>query len=127
MSPSPNSRQNSHGFTLLELLVVMVLLALIATVAASAPPPGRLPGELTAAARALDAALRAARSEALAQNREVVFAIDVAARRYSGGALPAGVELVVDAAAGELAGATTGGIRFYSDGSSTGRRSAQRP
>ena len=108
---------NARGFTLLELMVVMVLLALVATIAASAPPPGRLPGELTAAARQLAAALRQARSDALAQSREVTFAIDVATGRYSGGALPAGVELVVDAAAGELADATTGGIRFYPDGS----------
>jgi general secretion pathway protein H len=120
------SLRDARGFTLVELLVVIVLLALIATLAASAPPPGRLPGEVTAAARQLAAALRQARSDAMAQNREVTVAIDVAARRYRVDAreavLPPQVTLTVDAAQTEQADATTGGISFFADGSSTGGR-----
>ena len=108
-----------------------MLLALIATLSASAPPPGRLPGEVTAAARQLAAALRQARSDAMAQNRAVTVAIDVAARRYRVDAreavLPPQVTLTVDAAQTEQADATTGGIRFFPDGSSTGGRIDVRP
>ena len=120
-------RAGERGVTLLELMVVIVLLALIVTLAASVPPPGRLPGEFRAAARALAAALREARSDAMAQSREVIFAIDVAhgAYRVDGGgevALPPDVNLIVDAVRDEKTGAATGGIRFFPDGTSSGGR-----
>ena len=115
-----------NGFTLLELLVVLVILGLLA---ATVPPlvARAVPGaELKSAAREVAAALRYARSQAVTSGREVSFEMDVESRRYriTGGerdfALPAELDIAVFGAASVSPDDLTGGIRFFTDGSSTG-------
>jgi general secretion pathway protein H len=122
--PAPGS---AGGFSLIELLAVIALLAMVVLIVSSASAPGRFRGEGLVALRQIAAGLREARSQAIAQNREVVFTLDVQQGCYRVGAgptkpLPAGVDLVLDTVRAEQIGATSGGIRFFPDGSSSGGR-----
>lgn len=108
-------RSRLRGFTLIELLVVVVIMLLAST-------------EMKAAARQLAAGLRKARSEAVARRVETTVTVDVEGRRFQVAgdsrsyALPAGVELSLFTAESERSGPSTGAIRFYPDGGSTGGR-----
>lgn len=119
---------SSRGFTLIELLVVLAVLTLIVGVAAPLFS-NALPGlELKSAAREVAAGLRSARSEAIARNREAAFTLDVASRRFAVSGreeirkLPAELEISFVTAHSERLDETTGVIRFFPDGSSTGGR-----
>ena len=118
-------RRDERGFTLLELLVVMAIVGLVVGVVATQFTGIDSTAQATASARDIAAGLRSARSEAIATNRDVVFTIDVENRRYStpsGKAvvLPDTLNLALYTASSELADSETGGIRFFTDGSSTG-------
>ncbi len=118
----------SRGFTLLELMLVLV----IAAFAAAVTPPllsAAMPSlQLKSTAREVAAALRFARDYAAARQTEAVVLLDLEERRYtvSGRAknfsIPDGLEVEIDTVASELTGDRAGGIRFYPDGSSTGGR-----
>lgn len=115
-----------HGFTLLEILVVLVIGVLL--VALVPPLLSGLSGgtELRSTARQLAAGLRAARNEAITRQREAVLTLDLAQHRFgvSGDArvvkLPDSVALKLYTAQAELLDSATGNIRFFPDGSSTG-------
>ena len=116
----------ARGFTLIELMMVMAVLALM-LVLISPTFSTALPGvSLKAAARTLAGGLRHARSRAIALNQEVALAIDVESRRYAivgantAGKLPGEGEIRLFTAQSELIDATSGTIRFFPDGGSTG-------
>src|SRR5215813_12553916 len=68
---------DAQGFTLLELLVVLVILGLMVTLAVPLFTHA-MPGvEAKAAARDVAALMRAARSLAIAGDREVTIAVDL--------------------------------------------------
>ena len=85
---------------------------------------------LRGATRDVATALRAARSKAVTENREVAFSLDVRSRRYAVGSdgrvrtLPAGFDLAMRSLRfeDEDQGGTVGHIHFFPDGSSTGGR-----
>lgn len=114
------------GFTLLELLVVLVIGVLLVSLA----PPllSGLSGasELRGAARQLAAGLRSARNEAVSRQREATLTLDLDRRRFGVTGdpreitLPEGLALRLYTAQAEVVDAATGGIRFFPDGSSTG-------
>jgi general secretion pathway protein H len=117
-----------RGFTLIELIVVVLIIGLVLVLV-----PGNLwrpqAGlEVKVAARALADGLRRTRSDALASNRERVFTVDVAERRFRPGqdrpleSLNRTLALGLDTARSELLDAASGQIRFFPDGSSTGGR-----
>jgi general secretion pathway protein H len=118
----------SKGFSLIELLVVMTLVALMMSLH---PAVGSaLFSSLTveSGARQLLSDLNAVRSQALFENRETVVVFDVPQSRYRAAGkvvslaeLP-DISLSLTTAAHERYAASTGGIRFYPDGSSTGGR-----
>lgn len=125
---APGVHLQTPGFTLLELLVVLALMTLIIGVV-PAMMLGSLPGaEAKAAARHLAAGLRYARSQAITQQQEIAFALDVEQRRYQISQtsrqyqLPAKLSISMITGQSELAGQATGTIRFFPDGSSTGGR-----
>lgn len=102
------------GFTLAEMLVVLVLLALSATLVASRG----LPGQTRLDRAALQAFVRAARAEAMLSGREILLSV------LPGGAgLQAGgrqLTLTAGQSADLLAGDGGPAIRFAPDGSSPG-------
>jgi general secretion pathway protein H len=111
-----------------ELLVVMVIMAMAYTLAGPMVSSGVSGTELKASARQLAAGLRKARSDAVAHRREVVLTVDVEGHQFqlSGDPriyhLPKNVALKLFTAQSELVNGTTGAIRFFPDGGSTGGR-----
>jgi len=116
-----------RGFTLLEMLVVLMLIALIAAV--TIPTfSGVSTTELKTAAREVAAGLRLARGQAIAQRTESVLELDVAARSFRVPpdprvhALPSGIDLKLFTAQRDLSTDQVGAVRFYPDGGSNGGR-----
>ena len=115
------------GFTLLEMIVVLVVLALMAGLVLARGPQRSAALELRMAAGEVAQALRGARGRAIATNGPVVFRLDVGAHEYrvDGApprALPASLALSMVAIAGEVTDSQIAGISFSPDGSSSGGR-----
>lgn len=118
----------SRGFTIIELLVVLVLAGLLLGLAAPrfmAAVPGT---ELTAAARDLASAARQSRAEAISRGHDVVLVVDAQSGEFRAegtslrGKLHGDLSLTLDTASVEVVDTYRAGIRFHSDGSSTGGR-----
>jgi general secretion pathway protein H len=116
----------SKGFTLLELLVVLAIAALM--VGLVPPLISGLGGstELKGGARQLAAGLKWARNEAVMKQREATLTLDIERRRFAMTGNPREFPLPKDAriklytAQSELLDESSGSIRFFPDGSSTG-------
>jgi general secretion pathway protein H len=117
-----------RGFTILEVLVVLVIAAAAYAVMASTFTRSASSGDLKAAARSLASGLRQAQTTAMTTRRDVLLTVDVEAREFqvAGDAavrkLPERVDLKLFTAQDEVASDRSGAIRFYPDGSSTGGR-----
>ncbi len=103
------------GFTLLEVLIVLVIIGLATAIVALRGPSHSPALDLRATAQSIAETLRLARSQAIAGDRPVTVAFDVAAHTVRLGAappqaLPIAIALAVTAPA----------IRFEPDGSATG-------
>ena len=121
------------GFTLLELLVVLVLLGIIAVLVAPGLGGSLENAKLKTASRELLAALRVQRSEAIAQGRIITlrFTSDESNYRIDGEPvnLAEGLSVVYQAATGAVSQGVQGSplpvtgnndLAFYPDGSSSG-------
>jgi general secretion pathway protein H len=119
--------KRAHGFTLVELVVVLVLIATLAGIGAMVigqAMPGR---QLRGAARDIAGQLRFTRAQAIATGREQVFELDVAGKRWRAaesrsGDLPDDIELRVITARGESPVDGVAAVRFFPDGAATGGR-----
>jgi general secretion pathway protein H len=118
--PGPRSR----GFTLIEMLAVIVLIAIAATVTAVSLH-GRSRGELQAAAQHIAAGLRDTRTRAMATGKPQWFSVDLRAHSYMvpgrvPRSLPSAAAVRVESAAeaGDQSGVAR--IGYFPDGSSSG-------
>ena len=124
----PRSARREVGFTLVELMVVLVISALAYTLVLGVPFRGPSTADLKAAARTLASGLRQAQTTAMSTRRDATLMLDLETREFevsgSAGAraLPRDIELKLFTAQSEALTEKKGAIRFYPDGSSTGGR-----
>jgi general secretion pathway protein H len=122
------SRRRELGFTLLEIIVVMVIAALAYALLVGVTFRGASTSDLKAAARTVASGLRQAQTMAITTRRDQSLVMDMESREYTlpgesaPRTLPRGVDLKLYTAQSEVASERKGGIRFYPDGSSTGGR-----
>jgi general secretion pathway protein H len=122
---SPPDPSPEAGFTLIEIIVVLVILGLMVGLVVTRGPLHSAALDVRAVGQTMAASLRAARARAIASDAPVIFALDTADHRYQIGnaapvAIPPFIELSLRSASGVAAGAHRGGIAFAPDGSSTG-------
>ena len=118
----------ARGFTLLEMLAVILLIGIAMAAVSIAVTRGLASARIQAASSELAAALRATRAQAIVQARDENFDVDTRARTYTGAGgkhpvtLPQGLRLSITSAREDQPNDHTGRIRFFPDGSSTGGR-----
>jgi len=117
----------ARGFTLIEILVVLVIAGLMYALVPPLVGAGMAGAELKKAARQVAAGLRQTRSEALKRHKEASMVLDVDGRTFKIAEatkvyqLPKRVDMKVLTAESEVV-EQDAAIRFYPDGSSTGGR-----
>ena len=121
--PGPNIAR--RGFTLVELLFVLVIAALVLGLVGTSISRSVSGAEMRVAARKMTAALRYTRTRAILDKQEEVFLVDTENRKYKAPkrkevVLPEGMNVALTTARSELTSESVGGIRFYPDGGSTG-------
>lgn len=121
-------RPAQRGFTLLELLLVLVIAAAGYALLVRVGTGGASGAELKSAARSVAAGLREARGAAIAAQDTRALTLDLEKRSMEvsdGGrprSLPRRLDLKLYTAQSEIVDDKRGAIRFYPDGSSTGGR-----
>ncbi|MCB1581946.1 MAG: prepilin-type N-terminal cleavage/methylation domain-containing protein [Marinicella sp.] len=115
------------GFTLIEVIVVLVMLATLAGIVAFNMSGSLKASKIRGASKELVAALRYTRSQAVIKHEEQRLMLNVTEKSYQAPGrpkviLPEGMELKVFAAESEIPAEDQAGFRFFSDGSSTGGR-----
>lgn len=129
MSRAGNSKQAAAanaGFTLFEVLVVMLVIAMTSAAVATLYRAPSGAAQVKTAALTAASRLRDLRAKAMTTGIERVAVIDVAQRTFSFSdglspiALNKSIDVAVTGADSERAGPSTAGVRFYPNGSSTG-------
>src|SRR5436190_13557023 len=124
----PMSRPSrAQGFTLIEIVVALALVAVVLGFVAMASSGGLKRAALSHAGQDLVAALRYTRGQAIVTGAEQRLELDVEKQTYHAPKraeveLPRGLKLALLTAAQERISETSGAIRFFPDGSSTGGR-----
>jgi len=119
--PIPGSR----GFSLIELVAVLVLIALVFAMVTLSFSKSLASAKIQAASRDLVAALRFTRGQAIVKGKSTSLELDVENNRYMTPgrrvvALPPNMRMTLLTADNEVTGASSGRIRFFPDGASTG-------
>lgn len=123
MSSTGSNTAAMAGFTLLELLVVIVIMALGLALVPAILAPGSEAQSLKIDMRQIVSSLRFARSMAILQNRPVAVLIDPQKRQVGiAGGTPIGYFAGTTAIefTAITPGSTVGAIQFYPDGGSSG-------
>jgi len=121
-------RARQGGFTLIEVVLVLVIGAIAYTLILTLPARGASSADLKAAARTLASGLRQAQTMAMATRRDSALTVDVESREFTVSGvpeirqLPKTLEIKLFTAQAEVTSERRGAIRFYPDGSSTGGR-----
>ena len=120
-------RQRPQGFTLVELLVVLVLVAGVVAIGVAAMAR-KLPGQqLQHSARELAAQLRFTRAQAIATGKPQLFTLDARTREWRagekrGGTLARDIEVLATGARSEQPREGVAAVRFFPEGAATGGR-----
>jgi general secretion pathway protein H len=119
------NQTSTSGFTLVELMVVMVIIALVMGLVATSLSRSISGAEARAATRKVVASLRYTRARAVIDKTEQVFLVNTEERSYLAPGrkqvnLPEGVDVTITTARSELTSEDVAGIRFFPDGGSTG-------
>jgi general secretion pathway protein H len=116
------------GFTILEILAVLVIASIAYALILGTPFGRASSGDLKYAARTLASGLRTAQTTAMATRRDALLTLDMESREFLVGADPTvhrisdKIDLKLYTAQSEVSSERRGSIRFYPDGSSTGGR-----
>jgi len=118
-------RAQQGGFTLIELVAVVVLLGIVLSVVSLTFSKSLGSAQVEAASRDLVAALRYTRGQAIVHGTQAALDIDMANNTYQAPGkpmvrLPREMHMNLLTAETEQTSATSGRIRFFSDGASTG-------
>jgi len=124
----PATYKTTQGFTLLELIIVLLISVLGFAVVGSNISSGNQSTRLQAAARDVASALRYAHGQALVSGHPVGVSINLGDNSYRIENrdkiyyLDKAIEISLTVAEEEFAEGQAAGIRFFADGSSTGGR-----
>jgi len=118
-----NKRQS--GFTLLEIIVVMVMIAVILGFFSSGMMKSLDKAKIRAVSKDLVSAMRYTRGQAVTKHEQKTISFNVEDKTYKAPrkkmvTIPEEMEIYVYTAASDIANDSVGSIRFFSDGSSTG-------
>jgi general secretion pathway protein H len=125
LSIARHTARAARGFTLIEMVAVIVLIGIIASVVAFSFSKSLSAAKVQAASRDLVAALRYTRGQAIVKGEQKVLTLDIEKNSYQAPGrgsvdLPKEMVMRLTTAQQELTSETAGGIRFFPDGSSTG-------
>jgi general secretion pathway protein H len=121
-------RIRSHGFSLLELMLVVLLIALMFTMVPRMLGTGVSGAELKSSVRALNSAMKLARDAAINTRREAFVTINVETREFTTTfesrthKLNDQLTLKLFTSQADQLDQATASFRFYPDGSSNGGR-----
>ena len=125
---APTTQIRNRGFTLLELMVVIVIIGIVLALSPPLFSTGVTSAEQRAVARSVAQTLRFARSEAIAKRTDVGVEFNLEDRTYQlpggkrRGKWPSTIQLELTTTAAETVDPKHAHVRFYSDGGSTGGR-----
>ena len=117
----------ANGFTLLEMLAVILLIGIAVAAVSVSVTQGLASARVRAASSEMAGALRATRAQAIVRGKEQNFDVDTSANSYrdvkqNDVRLPKGLHVSITSAQADQPNDHTGRIRFFPDGSSTGGR-----
>lgn len=124
----PRCPKGEAGFTILEVLAVLVIAAIAYVLVLGVPMRGASVYDLKSAARTLASGLRQAQTTAMATRRDTLLTLDMESKEFvvpgvaDARRLPQELDFKLFTAQTEVTSETRGSIRFYPDGSSTGGR-----
>ncbi len=120
---APHARQS--GFSLIEIVAVLFLIGLAVSIVTFSFSKALTSARIDAASRDMVAALRYTRGQAIVHGAQQAFDIDTTNNTYQAPGkpitrMPKEMRLALTTAEIEQTGATSGRIRFFPDGASTG-------
>jgi len=119
------SRAREGGFSLIELMVVMLIVSMLFALVGVSISRSIQGAEIRNASREIVAGIRHTRGQAIIQREQQTFQVDADSKTWTAAErepveIPEGLDITINTARSEMTGENAGGIRFYPDGASTG-------
>lgn len=120
-----HARAGQRGFSLIEMVAVIVLIGIAISVVSLSFSKSMSNARIQAASRDLVAALRYTRGQAIVKGQQTALDLDLQNNTYQAPGralikLPAEMHMTLLTADSEQTSSTSGRIRFFPDGASTG-------